>query len=640
MAFNTSTGLITITSGTEDLASILDGLTTTFVNRLTSTDFTLYEIKARITINDGATLNIKGKNTFMWDDGSFNGTTRNSAGILIGNTDNGSGGTLVVGESTNLNGETVYNSFETVLMCQPKVSLGYVVDAGFIGIQGANSSCTLQGCTIITNSTIGFQNAETDDGDFIVKNVRMKLPSDENGWQLRMVSEGTIDIDGLELTHGTLFPARQFTQAKDIVLTQGGGLSLNHGGGDCISMNILFEGLVFKDNVKDVGISTHPTAAPEGSTVIIRNGTDQPIKVDGRNDSEGWNYNRHIGTVLMDNDVTIKCIESDGVTNIENSQIYAWDSDSGVRMSSVLADNVNSGDPAQTGQTVEHHFDRDFNHQGTTDADGEYEFIFRKLVFNRSLSNYTSDTNDTTVPSWDSRLPMNLVAWHYGFLVKSLTVTSMTAKYSTDLILDEDVNVTLTEANAGLLSTSISINHSTKTVDITGNVTAEDLYDYIKYDKVNNNITLPTEVTMFTSVVGDTINISDYNLNINNASLTVGSSIIKLVTTQLVTLIGTGSTNLQITDINGTQVSLTINGILTGSIVSIYDNEIIDLGNNNTLLGSTASSGTSFSYSHTGNTNDIVITVIKSGYEEIRLSHTLDATNQTLTLTQKLDTND
>ena len=26
----------------------------------------------------------------------------------------------------------------------------------------------------------------------------MKLPSDENGWQLRMVSEGTIDIDGLE----------------------------------------------------------------------------------------------------------------------------------------------------------------------------------------------------------------------------------------------------------------------------------------------------------------------------------------------------------------------------------------------------------------------------------------------------------
>ena len=633
MAFNTSTGLITITSGTENLATILDGLSTTFVNRLTSTDFTLYEIKARITVNNGATLNIKGKNTFMWDNNSFNGTTRNQAGILIGNTDTGSGGTVVVGESTNINGETVYNSFETVLMCQPKVNFGYVVDAGFIGIQGANSSLTLQGCTIITNSTIGFQIAGIDDGDLTVRNVRLRFPEGEKGYQFRMVSEGTIDIDGLEMNQGTLFPARQFTQAKDIILAQGGGLSLNHGGADCVSMNILFEGLVFKDNVKDVGISTHPTAAPRGATVIIRNGTDQPIKADKRNDSETWDYNRHIGTVLMDNEVTIKCIENDGVTDIEDAQIYAWDADSTVRMPSQSSDNVTSGDPAQTGQTVEHHFDRDFTYQGATDVSGEYEFIFRKLVFNRPLSHYQN--NPTVAPNWDSRLPMNLVAWHYGFLVKTLTVTSMTAKYSTDLILDADSNVTLSEANAGLLSSSISVNHTTKEIDITANVSLDDVYDFLKYDKVNNNITKPTEATMCATPNGSQLDFADYEITVDNAVLSAGTIFNSLVTTDTFNLTNGGSTSVTVTDTNGTLTSISFTGLQDGTEVRVFKNS--DTSELGTGVESSLGGTVTINYTHLTDF-DVYAVIHHVDYEHIRIDDiTLTAVAISLPIAQRFD---
>lgn len=103
--------------------------------------------------------------------------------------------------------------------------------------------------------------------------------------------------------------------------------------------------------------------------------------------------------------------------------------------------------------------------------------------------------------------------------------------------------------------------------------------------------------------------------------------------------------NLHVYDNTGTlrlfpiSVVLTLNNLQAGSLVSIYDNEIVDYGNNNTLLDSINSSLTSFSYTHGGATNDIVITISKIGYEELRLEHTLNSTNQTININQEIDFN-
>ena len=88
-----------------------------------------------------------------------------------------------------------------------------------------------------------------------------------------------------------------------------------------------------------------------------------------------------------------------------------------------------------------------------------------------------------------------------------------------------------------------------------------------------------------------------------------------------------------------TVYQLTVTGILSGSIVEIYDNEVVDNGNNNTLLASTNNSGTSFSYTHDGTTNDIRVQVIKDGYVERIEDFTLNTTDQSLAMIQKTDTN-
>jgi len=88
-----------------------------------------------------------------------------------------------------------------------------------------------------------------------------------------------------------------------------------------------------------------------------------------------------------------------------------------------------------------------------------------------------------------------------------------------------------------------------------------------------------------------------------------------------------------------TQLKLTITGILSGSIVSIFDNEVVNLGNFDTRLSHIASSGTSYNYSHDGGANDIIVQIMKAGYEEIKILYSLNSTDQVLNITQKLELN-
>jgi len=86
--------------------------------------------------------------------------------------------------------------------------------------------------------------------------------------------------------------------------------------------------------------------------------------------------------------------------------------------------------------------------------------------------------------------------------------------------------------------------------------------------------------------------------------------------------------------------TLTIDGLINGSEVRIYDDETPSDGQFNTELdGIETLSGTSFNYSHDGSTNDVVIQMMADGYEEILMDFTLNSSDQTLTLFPKQDGN-
>ncbi len=79
--------------------------------------------------------------------------------------------------------------------------------------------------------------------------------------------------------------------------------------------------------------------------------------------------------------------------------------------------------------------------------------------------------------------------------------------------------------------------------------------------------------------------------------------------------------------------TLTINGVINGAEVRIYDNETADNGSMDTELdGSESNTGTSFDYDHSGAANDIIVQMMADGYEEVNENFTLDNTDQTLTL--------
>ncbi|PUB82385.1 MAG: hypothetical protein DBP02_15135 [gamma proteobacterium symbiont of Ctena orbiculata] len=78
--------------------------------------------------------------------------------------------------------------------------------------------------------------------------------------------------------------------------------------------------------------------------------------------------------------------------------------------------------------------------------------------------------------------------------------------------------------------------------------------------------------------------------------------------------------------------TLTVNGLINGSEVRLYDDN--GTGNNmgTELDGVETLSGTTFQYSHSGATNDIIVQMIADGYIEIQYPFQLNSNNQSLTL--------
>ena len=85
--------------------------------------------------------------------------------------------------------------------------------------------------------------------------------------------------------------------------------------------------------------------------------------------------------------------------------------------------------------------------------------------------------------------------------------------------------------------------------------------------------------------------------------------------------------------------TLTINGLINGCEVRIYDDNGTGSHFGDELDGIETLSGTTKLYSHSGTTNDILVQMIASGYEEALVPLTLNATDQTLTIIPKVENN-
>lgn len=86
--------------------------------------------------------------------------------------------------------------------------------------------------------------------------------------------------------------------------------------------------------------------------------------------------------------------------------------------------------------------------------------------------------------------------------------------------------------------------------------------------------------------------------------------------------------------------TLTINNLVSGGELRIYDDETPGDGQYNTELDGVESvTGTSYNFAHSGATNDIVIQHLDPSIEEIKENFTLSSQDQTLNLVQIPETN-
>ena len=77
--------------------------------------------------------------------------------------------------------------------------------------------------------------------------------------------------------------------------------------------------------------------------------------------------------------------------------------------------------------------------------------------------------------------------------------------------------------------------------------------------------------------------------------------------------------------------TLTVEGLINGSEVRVYDDDSAQQGNMGTELDGTESlSGTTFQYSHDGTANDVIVQMIADGYEEVLVPISLTNQDQTL----------
>ena len=176
-----------------------------------------------------------------------------------------------------------------------------------------------------------------------------------------------------------------------------------------------------------------------------------------------------------------------------------------------------------------------------------------------------------------------------------------------------DGNVTEPLLANALAIPGISVIHNpannTGTINITGNVTLCDLYDYIKAEKINTSKEEPTLLTLVANPVGQELFIGDYQLIFNATGRLTACSKFQKVNSNVISTIINANNNLGVSlqDPNGTYKLIRLEG-LDSANVTIYD----EIGDSNLFTASDTSGTIRFV---TQNNNDsISILIDRTGY--------------------------
>ena len=175
------------------------------------------------------------------------------------------------------------------------------------------------------------------------------------------------------------------------------------------------------------------------------------------------------------------------------------------------------------------------------------------------------------------------------------------------------------------------------------------------YDRAKSNLVtnFAGQIATFVTRSGNLTDAGAYNVNIdatagvafaisgNTITIKTSTFVGDMVTTGVITLLNGATFNGTRTDANGTVAPLvffTITGLVVGCEVRLYDDDGTG-GMGTELSGIENNPSVTFSYSHSGVTNDIIVQVLSSGLEESITPFQLSSTNQSLPVILKTDTN-
>lgn len=301
-------------------------------------------------------------------------------------------------------------------------------------------------------------------------------------------------------------------------------------------------------------------------------------------------------------------VQDAGGTPLEGVQYFIRDTDNGNR------DTYN-----KEGHIVNNTADNTYN--GTTLANG-YTATDELLLAANVVNIGNGDAPNTGLYAWDYRGKNNdetdlfdLHIWGYNnqyLLVASAEMKGVEQKV-VQAIVAEDIYITEEDPAVTATLSGLSITHNA--IDDSGVITLSDtvslcdIYDYIKYNKLQNNLEEPSIGELAVTVSGDVLNVANYQLVINSGAELIACDKFNKIQSDIVSSITNPDSTLKVslTDPNGTYRLIQLNNLDSSNFV------ITDEIGNTILAEDSLYTGTYSFINQTSSTN-ISVLVTRDGY--------------------------
>lgn len=233
---------------------------------------------------------------------------------------------------------------------------------------------------------------------------------------------------------------------------------------------------------------------------------------------------------------------------------------------------------SKEGHTVNNVADKIYT--GITNSSGSTPTVEILLAAN-IVNTGNSDAPNIGNYAWDYRGKNNdpsdlfdVNVWSYKHSYVQLSNIEMKGinKKEVSTTLFDDLNITKTSENEAGAITGISITHNTSdttgTITISDTVSLCDLYDKVKYDKINNAIEEPTINTLATTVKGKILQLGNYQLILAEGSKIKPCYKFEKIESNVVSSIHDANTNLEIAleDPNGIYKLIRLQDVTNGNV--------------------------------------------------------------------------